>query len=280
MKALAKSLILAAACGSFAGVARADLRLLPAVNPVCVFCGLSRNISLMFSNSSNQDFTAEIRARMFQTASATAVQTGDVAWKALHVLPRQMVLESAALDFPNVKAETKFLVQWLEGSNHVIGITTIWVYPENLLAELKPLLGRETLGVLDPNNDLKPLLRQNGVEFVDLSQTSLEYFSGRLAILGPFQSKAQMPSGLAEQVRALAKKGVAAVLLLPPLGKADMLLPSFYFVATGTNAVLVAQADTVSRLPENPRAQLNLIYFCKQAMSPEPLSLPNLTPKP
>ncbi|HZI33988.1 MAG TPA: hypothetical protein VFF11_16735, partial [Candidatus Binatia bacterium] len=85
--------------------AQADLQLRPAENPACVFAGKARIIHVTFSNSSDQNFDADIRARIFQTTSATAAQTDDVSWKTLHVLPQQTIFESTALDFPEVRAE-------------------------------------------------------------------------------------------------------------------------------------------------------------------------------
>lgn len=273
------------------GVAQAALQLVPGDKPDNVFGGAPSSIRIAFSNSSDQDFNAEIRTRIYQTSSATAVPVNEAAWKTLRVLPQQTVLESARLEFPAVKAETKFLVQWLENTNRVIGTTEVWVYPTNLLTELKPLLGEAVLGVLDPNNELKPLLKQSGVQFMDLAEMSLEDFTGKLAIVGPFQSKAQMREGLGRSVQALAKHQVAAVWLLPPPASSpqpspirwegEKLQPSFYSVVAGTNAaVVVAQAELVSRLPENPQAQLNLIFFCKLALHPQSPVLPESNPQP
>src|SRR5208283_3417164 len=135
-----------------------------------------------------ESFASKIRTRIFQTSSATAIRVGETSWKQFQALPGQTVLESARLDFPPVKAETKFLVQWLENTNHVIGETTVWVYPTNLLAELKPLAGDEPLGIFDPQDQLKPLLKNLNLDFANLENSDLENFSGKLAIIGPFQS--------------------------------------------------------------------------------------------
>jgi hypothetical protein len=85
------------------------------------------------------------------------------------------------MDFPAVNAETRFLVQWLENTNRVIGKTEVLVYPTNLLKELKALMGENVLGVLDPSNEFKPLLKQNGVEIADLGETALENAADILA---------------------------------------------------------------------------------------------------
>lgn len=271
--------LLGLAIAGLASATQAALELVPGDKPAGVFAGEARNVSVSFSNTSSENFEAEIRARIFQTSSATVVPVGEAVWKRLRVLPGQIVLESARLGFPAVKAETRFLVQWLENTN-VLGKTEVFVYPTNLLAELKSLLGGGTLGVLDPNDELKPLLRQNGVPFVDLGQSTLEEFSGRLAILGPFRSKAQLPEDVARRSRAMAKNGVAVVWLQPPPDPRASLQPSFYTVPSGSNAIVVAQSSLVARLSENPQSQQRLVQLCRQALHPEPVSLPETNPQP
>jgi len=184
------------------------------------------------------------------------------------------------MDFPAVNAETRFLIQWLEGTNQVVGKTEVLVYPTNLLSELKPLLGEENLGVLDPNDELKPLLKRNHVEFSDLGEASLEDFQGKLAIIGPFSTKAQMREGLAQAIQKIARKGAAVLWIQPPSGSKDQIKPSFYIVPEGKGSVVVVQADLLAKLPENPKSQLNLVYFCKLALNPMPFSLPDLKTQP
>src|SRR5579862_7212568 len=131
--------LLLALAGCWPGVAWAQLQLLPDRELQQVFAGRAREIAVVWHNAGRQPAKAEIHTRVFQTTSATAVQLGEYLWKNLQVLPGQTVLESAQLDFPDVKAETRFLVQWLENTNRVIGVTEVRVYPTNLLKELRPL---------------------------------------------------------------------------------------------------------------------------------------------
>lgn len=278
MKSLnAWTLLLVAAC--WGSVALAQLEIATNALPQRVFLGAAKKISVTVHNPGDQNFQGEIRTRLWQTSSATAVPMGEIPWKKLQMLPGQTVVESADINFPAVKAETKFLVQWLESTNQIIGRTEVLVYPTNLLAELKPLAGEEPLGIFDPQNQLKPLLNNLKIEFVNLENSDLENFSGKLAILGPFQSKEQMRDGLANQVQALAKKGIAIVWLQPPPRKHDKLAPSFYSVLQNTNAVVIVQLELVVDLPNNPQSQLNLIYFCRLALHPQPLTLPDLPPQ-
>jgi len=272
--------ILAVVLGSASGMACAQLQVLPEQPAQRLFGGGARQIAVVWHNASDMALAAEMRVRLYQSSSATAVPLAEEPWKGLEVLPGQTVLESASVDFPPVNAETRFLIQWLADTNRVLGQSEVQVYPTNLLAELKPMFGQDCLGLLDPNRALEPSLVRDGVRFSDLGEMALEDFSGKLAILGPFQAKAQMREGLAQTIRQIAKKGVAVVWIQPPAGQKDEIKPSFYVVPEGKGAVVVVQPELVADFAEKPQSQLNLIYFCKLALSPKRLSLPDLPPQP
>ncbi len=260
--------------------ANAQLELVPDAQTPCVFGGATQKITVVWRNDGGQITNAEIRTQIFQTTSATTVLLADVAWKKLSVLPAQTVIESKSLEFPAVKAETKFLVQWMVATNQILGVTEVFVYPTNLLAELKPLAGEGAIGLFDPQNQLKPLLKNLGVDFVDLESSGLEVFSGKLAVVGPFESRAQLRASLMAQLELAAKRGINSVWLLPRTDRSAKLLPSFYAVAEKTNSIVVVQPELVADLPDNPSSQRNLIYFCKLALSPSPPALPNLAAQP
>jgi hypothetical protein len=264
----------------FPFVLLAQLDVLPDKAPQRVFAGDARKITVTWRNAGDKAVDADMRIRLYQASSATAAPLSEKNWKKIEILPGQTVLESASVDFPAVNAETRFLIQWLEGTNHVLGKTEVLVYPTNLLAELKILVGEENFGILDPNDELKPLLKQNHVEFSDLGEMALEDFQGKLAIIGPFQTKAQMREGLAQTIQKIARKGAAIIWLQPPPGPKDQIKPSFYIVPEGKGSIVVVQSDLVARLPENPKSQLNLVYFCKLALNPMPFFLPDLKTQP
>lgn len=247
-----------------------------------IFAGDARNISVSLRNTNDQVVTVEGRIRLYQLSSATAVLLKESAWKNVQVLPGQTVMESAALDCPAVKAETRFLVQWIGETNKVIGKTEVLVYPRDILKGLKPLVSDDdgAVGVFDPQNQLKPLLKSAALSVVDLEDAGLEDFRGKLAIVGPFESKAKMRQSLAKQIETQATKGAGVVWIQPPAARRDKLQPSFYVVPAGRVAVVVVQAEMVSNLPESPQSQLNLIHFARLALHPEPVRLPDLTPQP
>ena len=260
----------------------AQLLLLPDKEPQRLLAGNARTITIVWHNVGDNTVDAEIHARLLQTSSATAVQLSEAPWKKLAVLPRQTVLESVQLDFPVVKAETKFLVQWLENSNSVIGKTDVLVYPTNLLDELKLLVdeGAKNLGVLDPNNQLKPALKSSAVKFVDLEETALDEFPGKLAIVGPCNPDDPEWIGLANRISKLARNGTPVVWVQSSPKKRDKIQPSFYIVPQSRAVVVIVQPELTADLPDNPQSQLNLIYFCKLALNPPPSALPDLSSQP
>ena len=109
---------------------------------------------------------------------------------------------------------------------------------------------------------------------------ALEDFSGKLAIIGPFQSTAQLREGLAQAIQHIARKGTAVVWIQPPPNPDDGITPSFYVVPEGKGAVVVVQPNLLADFAENPQSQLNLICFCKLALHPAPPALPNLSSQP
>jgi hypothetical protein len=268
--------------GCCLSVARAQLQLLPDTASQCVFAGDARKIAVVGRNLGDQAVAVELRARLYQTSSATTVLVNELPWKSLQMLPGQTVVESAFLDFPIVKAETRFLVQWLDGTNKVAGITEVFVYPTNLLEQLKPLAGEsETgLGVLDPSKQLKPLLKKLAIKFVDFEETDLDLFSGKLAIVGPCDPGDSEGTGLGGRIGRLAKKGVAVVWIQSPPRKRARVWPSFYSVPENRASVIVVQPALIADLSGNPQSQLNLIYFCQLALHPQPPALPDLAPQP
>jgi len=258
--------------------AKAQLQFVPPEAAQTAFADGARAVKATFHNPENQPLKTPLRLQLFQASSATVVPLGRPRdWKTLEVLPGQTVLESAAVTFPAVRNGSRFLVQWLDAANKVLGRTDVMVYPTNLLEALKPLAGETPLGVFDPQDQLKPLLKGLAVEFDDLAEAGLDSFSGKLAIIGPFQSRTQMREGLSEEIQALAKKGKAIVWIQAPSERGAKLKPTFYAVPQKEYSVMIVQPGMVANLPENPQSQLNLVRFCQLALHPEIPAWPTQT---
>jgi hypothetical protein len=255
----------------------AQLHLMPEPQPQPVFGGQTQDIRAVWHNSSDKPIAFEIRTRLYQASSSTAITLNDAPWKRLEVLPGQTVLESVRVRFPAVKGDTRFLVQWFDSTNNVLGRTDIHVYPTNLLAALKPLIGDEPMGVFDPQDLLKPLLKAVGVETLNLEETGVANFPHKLAVIGPFSSRSEMETVLPGRIKALATRGRSLVWIQPPPEPREELKPSFFTLPVGKGCVVIVQAALVDHLAESPQAQMNLVQFCRQALHPEPARFPGTT---
>src|SRR5207248_10814947 len=108
--------------------------------------------------------------------------------------------------------------------------------------ELKTLAGEQALGVFDPQDQLKPLLKQSQVDFEDLEQNGLENFRGRLAILGPLKSPERAPADFGRRIKALARAGRAVIWIQTPSRfSPDSLLP-VCLIREGDGAIAVIQS--------------------------------------
>ena len=253
--------------------AHAQLELLPDPAPQRVFSGDARRFPLLWRNRGQKTAEIDLHARLHQTSSATAAPLSDGPLKKLQVLAGQTIIDSAVFGFPAVKAKTSFLVQWADQTNKVVGTTVVLVYPPDLLKELKALAGGEPLGIFDPAKQIKPLLQVLAIKFSDLEEDGVANYSGKLAIMGPFTTKEQMPEDLRPRIKAAAEKGAALVWLQPPRAEESRLLPSYYSVSQGKGTVIIAEARLVMNLKDDPQAQMNLLHLCRQAVHPEPLRL-------
>jgi hypothetical protein len=274
-----KTWLLWAAICAWPALAQAQLRIVTNAEPQSIFFGSARNISATFYNPDEQEFKSAVRMRIYQATSATAVSLSEKPWKELRVLPHQTVLETAQLDFPFVKARTRFIIEWAEAANRVIGKTEVLVYPTNLLEELGRLVddSGENLGVLDPQRQFKPALKRSAIKFIDLGESELDEFSGKLAIVGLCGPDDPEWNGLTARISKLAQKGTPVVWVPWPPRTRDHIRPSFYVVPKNAASVVVVSPEVVADLAENPQSQLNLVYLCRLALHPQPELLPDLS---
>lgn len=260
----------------FINVSSAEVRVVTNAEPQSVFCGENRNIAVQFRNLSNTLAEVNLHTRVYQASSASAAVVSEAPWKKLQILPGQTVFDSARVSFPSVRGETLFLVQWLDGTNLIIGTTPVWVYPPEILKELKTLANERTIGLLDPSGQLKSVFTKAQIEFTDLEDSGFEHFDGALAIVSSLRAKDELLHNLASQVALAARKGTAVIWITPVRRASRKLTPSFYTVPEGKGGVVVVKPELVVDLQGNPRSQMNLIELARLALHPEPAKLPGL----
>lgn len=274
--------VLAAAIFTLGGATTlqaSELALIPEETPVALFCGKEQTLHVRFLNGTDTSAKANLRTRLFQLSSSTLMPLSESKpWKTLELLPRQTAVEKITLSLPAVRAATRFNLTCLDEGNRMIGQVEIIGYPSGVLQRLRTVTGEGVLGVLEPDGQLKKLLKESKLEFEDLNDsTDLARFQGKLAIVGPFSSPAQMTEDITRTVSERARKGLALVWIQPPNAHLPLLAPSAYMVKMEGGVVVVAQAATAANLSESPLAQLNLVRFAGWALAPDSLQLPQIS---
>jgi hypothetical protein len=253
----------------------AQIELIRAKQPTCTFGDGERNIETIWRNPTGDLANFSLRARLYQASSATAAPFSQSSARKFEIPPRETILDSTLIQLPPVTAKTKFVIQWVNETDKMLGTTEVFAYPVVLLSDLKPLAAGGPVGVYDPEQQLKPLLRNASLQISDLEEAGLDHFQGKLAILGPFKSKSQMRDGFKENVQALARRGKAVVWLQPPSPSCDSRSPSYFMIPAATGTIIIAQSDLIEGLRESPRSQLNLIQLATLAVRPEQQHLPS-----
>ena len=259
---------LALTTGAFAQIEVVSSDTTPAV-----FGGGAREVIFFLRNNSERTITMNLKTRLYQISSATEMPVGRAEpWKSVTVLGGQTVLEPVALKFPDVRAATKFEVRWLDDAERTAGRVLVTVFPTNLLKQIADLAGDKPPGVYDPHERLTPLLRNLAVEFDDLHQSErLRTWNGRLAILGPFDTRLE---AITKRAQELARRGANVLLLLADEDRADsaVRVPGAWrgvvFVCSmGGRRIVSAPAEMIAGLAADPRAQGKLLELARLAVA-------------
>jgi len=256
--------------------ASAEIQVVQREGSQSLFSGKQQSVNVMFRNASKATVETSVSARVFQLTSATAAPVMELPAKPIKVLEGQTILETITVDLPMVRAPTRFLLRWSDAGARSLGQTEIVAYPPNMLKELKRLLGEAKVGLVDPQNQLKPLVKTLEIEAEDLEATELEDYEGKLIIAGPFTSAAQMPVRLGERLRKLRERGVASVWIQPPQRGLPTTDPSYFIADGGTKqpAVVIAAVETVADIANDPEAQVRLLRMVSLAINPKPFEIP------
>ena len=234
----------------------AQIQLIADTEAQAVFAGGTQTVRVLLRNPGDAPASKDVEMRLFQLTAASAVPIGNARpWKTIQILPRQTVLETLPLEFPAVRSSSRFRIE-LPG----IGSVEVTAYPRDLLQRLNMLAGDQPLGVFDPAGQMKPLLKQVGVNVADFET---EPTDSKLAIV--WWNGQNLP----DSVESRLKKGLSAVWIR------SSAFPSSYAVRVGAGAVVVAPASSLHGLADSPLAQLNLIRDAELALQPDALRLPS-----
>jgi hypothetical protein len=250
----------------------AELKVVPLRSKMpLLFGGGTRSVEMAFENPTEKPIEVVVRTRVFQVSENVTVPVGTVReWKKLQVAGRQTVIESTPVELPEVKTESRFLLQWMDQDAKPLASIHMFVYPTNVLLELGSFCQKKPLGIFDPADDLKPVLKALRLEFEDLEDRGLAYYDGPLAILGPFLERTQMPETLPKTIQDKVEKGTTIVWIQPATIRGWE--PRTRFVHRGTGVAAITEASNASGFSRSAEAQLNLLRLVRLAMKPELLN--------
>ncbi|HYG22815.1 MAG TPA: hypothetical protein VEH04_08540 [Verrucomicrobiae bacterium] len=252
------------------GVTAVTAQLSVDCHPAAVFGGRLGNLEITVRNASDRPRRTALFYRLVQTSSSIAAPVGErKAFREVAFLPRQALLESVPISFPDVRAETEFFVQWSDADAQVIGVTRVFVSPTNLLNALGTELPGGLVGVLNVE-PMTSVLRAAGLKVIDLDSMHGAAFEGRLVIVGAAASGGDV----AARVQSLARSGCAVIWIQAPRERRDKLAPSFYTVAEQLGAVVIVQPSVLENLADDPRSQAHLVQLARIALHPEAPGLP------
>ena len=251
----------------------APLTLVPGESPQLVFADEAQAIGVWFRNSTATNAEVALHFRVFQASSATVLPIGDLhSWKTLPVLAGQTVVESWAVKLPAVRVDTRFFVRWLDERGNALGATEVIAVPRDLLRELKSLAGDRPLGVFDPQDYLRPLLRRLGVGFEDLDPDGIERFRGRLAVVCATDAKEEEPAALSRKLKKCRETGVN-VLWFRNVVPAPAEPVPVCLLRQGAGTLVVADARGLTDLTVSPARQRVLISLARLAVNAEQFEL-------
>lgn len=255
------------------GQAQPSIQVLPADTPLCFFAGETVPVSLKLRNNGTNSETLDLGVKISQAASRVVMPIGTHSVKALTLLPGQTVLETAAVTLPEVRAETTFVLQWLRGTNVVIGVTKLTASPRGALAELEQLGAGKPIALIDPDNFVREVLGVAGVETVDLDPEQPTGLGSRLAIFCPGNSNPEFSKNLAHGAQSLVNDGVGVVWICPPGVNRQALAPSIEVTrGRGEHVLILAERGLLWDLAASPCAQKRLVQMARIALGKDTLS--------
>lgn len=232
-------------------------------------------VRVTWHNLQNQKTETRLRLQLFQTSFSTAAPISEQLVETVVTLAGQTVVQTNAVYFPDVRAESRFAIRWIDQRDNIVGSTEVSVFPGDLLKKLNELAGNGLIGCYDPEQRIMPVLAESSVQLDSFESDDSNAFIGRLVVIGPFNFQRQTDFDLVATLEQLTRHGVGIVWIQPPSELADRLKPSFYIVNKNAGAIVIVQNNFVRDLANSPRAQSRLIELCRLALKPEPFSLPH-----
>ena len=234
----------------------AQIRLIEEPQSQTVFAGTGQTVCVELRNVGDALVEKDVELRLFQISVGSVVPIrASRPWKRIRMLPHQTILENVPVDFPAIRAASRFRIE-LSG----VGSMTVIAYPPDLLKRLDQLAGDLPLALFDPDRHLKPALKQANVHVADFETDPTD---SKLAIV--WSNDRNLP----EAVKSRVTRGMSAVWIR------SSVVPTSYAVHLGNGVVVLTPPCLLNDLADSPSSQLTLIRDAELALQPELLRLPS-----
>ena len=227
-----------------------------------VFPGL-QPIEVRIRNLINQTQQVHLEATLFQLSSSTAMPAGVRTNRQVRLQSNQTIVEQLVLLFPEVRTPTLFQIRWTTATNEQVGKSLVQVIPADSLKSLNKLVGDQSLGVVDPDDRFKPLLKGKGVEFAEVGESEWAEFAGKviLVVEGP---------GLSPEFQQSILAGHSRVSLLwLREGKAPLGLPGLSLVRENQKSMAILDFPGLLTETNSAAAQYQLVRAVENLLNPD-----------
>ena len=240
--------------------------------PAVVFSGRPQSVMFHVRNGSDSVHRQEVRARLFQLSSSTAMPVGDTfRWKTITLQPGQTVREKVDLKLPEVRTETRFLLRWMGDEDRLLGLTEFWASPASPLLPLKLITGPQGVGIYDPENDLKKELVRQGIAFTDLATVEKPASSPLTIIIPPSETNRISRDWLRQYIAHAKEEGTTAIVWLerpdnrraPPVSQIEV-------TRHGKATVVLVRNVSPRDISLSPAMQLTLVQSAEIATRSQP----------
>ena len=229
-----------------------------------VFGGRAAEVRVTVRNPDAEAAEAELSWRLYQASSATIAPVSERTALDPIIFPagREVVLE-IPLAAPETRTITSFLVKIWEGEDE-LGAVKLRVCPEGLWKGVERIAGE--IAVYEPEAQLGPLLRGQGLAVTDLAEEKLKGGAGTLVMV-------RLPSRAAEQewqsTAADLPESCAVLFLVSPGVTGAELLAPLKRVRKGGREMMLVQEWFVPELEESPLSQLRLLRATELLLKPD-----------
>jgi len=249
------------------GSAVAQVRLTVDRESDVVFGGQEERVQIGFIHSDPEAIRVELGFRLWQSAASTAIPLGpSETFRILDLPPRVECRFQVPVTFPEPDDSAEFVVQWIVGERS-LGASRVLVIPRDHLRRWAQRHRDRDLWIYDPAEELKPVLKEFDVPFLDLLTMSGPPAGRGLLILGPFE-KSNRDEVVPEFVGIAETKAAAVARPAPRRQPENSGLPFIRVHSDRDRTLVEFPEDYFSDLEHSAKSQFRLTQLLELTWKP------------